>query len=292
MDHAHRSKSMSSPPSEGIFERSLSCSMLSLPPSSRQKLARTLSNCSQHSNCSYAIPDHHSTEDYVAPVLDTTTEILTNPHVDLNKVNIVCCCEEEEDGDYPTDQDSDSQMEFAASNMHEHLKLSLTVNQTPHSHHNSNSSSSKPRPRSRSRSRLSISKSLLNSMSPTNPRPPPHFNSHTHNSHLLSGRSSVSLASHNPNCPTINFYSFADMLDNERGAEGMIPPDDQGEEDADDACQLPPQFRGFSFSKPAPAAGQAPLEAASRSNTTLLSSQLSADGFTTISMKDYIAKIA
>lgn len=147
-----------SPQNEGIFERSLSISMLSLPPQSRHKLARTLSNCSLASN-GYAIPTHHNTEDFVAPVLDTATEILYNPKSDLNNVNIVCCYENDEEEECDgscTEKDSDDDSTL------NQLKL---PNQQQHHHHHHHHHPKKPR--SRSRSRSSICKSLMSSLSNT-----------------------------------------------------------------------------------------------------------------------------
>lgn len=48
---------------------------------------------STNSNC--LVPGCYSAEDYIAPVLDTTTEILTDPSTDFDSVTIVYCdCED------------------------------------------------------------------------------------------------------------------------------------------------------------------------------------------------------
>ncbi|CAH2351267.1 hypothetical protein CLIB1423_03S02410 [[Candida] railenensis] len=287
---ATRSKSFASSSNEGIFERSLSFSMSSLPPTSRQKLARTLSNCSQQSSGGYTIPVHHNTEDFVAPVLDTTTEILTNPALDLNDVNIVCCCEEEDD-EQATDRDSNDE---ASSQPNNHSKSSLTAHgQHPHNH------THPKKPRSRSRSRSSISKSLMSSMSPTGTSSQSQLASKSHHSSVgnigpvspsvHSSKSNVSLhqfhqqhqdMSNSPDRKTIKFYSFADMLDNEKQEE-------QPFSDEDASMGSPPEFRGFSFSEPAPVDDDIHHKRTNSSH----SPPVSVDGFQTISMRDYISKL-
>lgn len=286
---ASRSKSFASSLNEGIFERSLSLSMLSLPPTSRQKLARTLSNCSQQSSGGYTIPIHHNTEDYIAPVLDTTTEILTNPSLDLSDVNIVCCCEEEGD-ENATDRDSADE-----SQPNNHLKLLLTPHApAPHNH------AHPKKQRSRSRSRSSICKSLMSSMSPTHTSSQLQLASRLHHNsvgnigpvspsvHLSKSNVSLQqfhqqhqdLASSSPDRKTIKFYSFADMLDNEKQEE-------QPFDDDEESVGSPPEFRGFSFSEPAHVDDDVHHKRTNSSH----SPPVSADGFQTISVRDYISKL-
>ncbi|CAK7897322.1 hypothetical protein CAAN1_03S07602 [[Candida] anglica] len=332
----NRTKSFSSPPdSEGIFERSLSTSMSSLPPQSRHKLARTMSNCSQHSASSYAVPTHHSTEDFIAPVLDSTTEILSNPSLDFSNVNIVCCCE---------DTDRDSMDEDAVSSTSGVQSLSAPVPGAPpltsssgvDEGDNTTGPCGHPKyrkSRSRSRSRSIICNSLMSSMSspPTSQSVStahPHSHSHSHpHSHphssatgagprsppsgpkspsVRSNLSNASLSSHfhhgspslAPDAKTINFYSYADMLDKEKDSETGFSGDDL---DSEPSSARPhhhhhhsPTFKGFSF---AGAAGShevhssAPPAVGTFSSSPPPPQTTSVDGFTTLSMKEYISKL-
>lgn len=91
---------------ENIFERSLSTSPFrSLPPSRRnskvglpatKRTGRSMSVASNGSMSSLnLISAYYNTEDFVAPVLDTTAEILTDPGIDLDEVTVVFCeCED------------------------------------------------------------------------------------------------------------------------------------------------------------------------------------------------------
>lgn len=85
---------------ENIFERSLSTSPFrSLPPSRRnskvgllKRSGRSMSIASNGSmNSLNLMSAYYSTEDFVAPVLDTTAEIFTDPGVDLDEVTVVFC---------------------------------------------------------------------------------------------------------------------------------------------------------------------------------------------------------
>lgn len=83
---------------DNIFERSLNCNPYqSLPPSRRNskclgRAGRSMSIVSIGSTASNCLVSPlYSAEDYVAPVLDTTAELLTDPDVDYNNVTVVYC---------------------------------------------------------------------------------------------------------------------------------------------------------------------------------------------------------
>ncbi|RLV82968.1 hypothetical protein JA9_003130 [Meyerozyma sp. JA9] len=163
----------------------------SVPHSARSRSMSTVSASSQMSGTPYAIPMHHNTEDFVAPVLDTTTEVLSDPSIDMNDVEIVCPC----------DTDDDSEHDCAAVRP--------------------------PVSRSRSRSRSIISMSLRQCISGANSTSV-HSGSgsvsptmaHVKSNSSLANRSSslqsmVDKGDLSPSKTTINFYSFADMVNAE-----------------------------------------------------------------------------
>lgn len=83
---------------ENIFERSVSTNLIQLLPRTRGSIrsskllkGRSMSVASNASFSSLGLLSAYcSTEDFVAPVLDTTAEILCDPLIDLNNVTIVC----------------------------------------------------------------------------------------------------------------------------------------------------------------------------------------------------------
>lgn len=74
---------------DSIFERGISQPPFQLLPPTRRS-SRVLMSLPRASlpMCT-KMPSHHSAEDFIAPCLDSTTEILTNPNIDMDKVNIV-----------------------------------------------------------------------------------------------------------------------------------------------------------------------------------------------------------
>lgn len=87
------------PIKSGIFERSLS--VLSIGPSTTESpktaACNSISNSRKTRLGSIAsttslkrVALHHSVEDFIPPVLDHTTEILTDPLINLNDVKVVC----------------------------------------------------------------------------------------------------------------------------------------------------------------------------------------------------------
>lgn len=204
--------SSSSASTNDIFERSCtnstvspfsSMSGLSFSPNKEYKeyptsasspeKTRTLSIVSNNSsisnfNCNH-LPSHHNTEDLIPPILDSTTEILTNPKIDFNNVQLICCCD---DDDTSTDDDEIDNFEKYVD-----AKSNLDSSTAPPCHCSTS--------RSRSRSRSIISNSLLNSIgSPAQPNYPNPLR-----------RSSKSSSSLNQSAKTINFYSFVDMCNKE-----------------------------------------------------------------------------
>ncbi|EEQ40817.1 hypothetical protein FOB63_004265 [Clavispora lusitaniae] len=90
---------LTSPSHENIFERSCTrAHSIARPRGSLRSCntpkARSGRSMSVASNASLgslgSMSTFCSSEDYIAPVLDTTTEILTDPTVDLNSVLLVC----------------------------------------------------------------------------------------------------------------------------------------------------------------------------------------------------------
>lgn len=175
---------------ENIFERSLGTSPFqSLPPSrANTKVAnpnrsngRSMSITSNGSMCSLSlIPAYYSTEDFVAPVLDTTAEILTDPFIDYDEITVVSCeCD-----------DSGCRSKHASKSKHK-------VPQRPGSLH-----------RSRSKSRSFICNSLMCAFK---------------NANLEELEAEEQADSTLPMSPqegkTINFYSFADVVNGENDLE-------------------------------------------------------------------------
>lgn len=168
-------------PQDNIFERSLSTSPFQSLTSSRRNsragmvpIRRSMSVASNCSNSSCPMP--YNTEDYIAPVLDSTTEILTNPEIDLHNVNIVYC------------------------DCGETLCRSPTLTK---------SKCLKNRPKPRSRSRLFICNSLLSALN----------HSPVDESESESDFKPLSEEELDPDGHTINFYSFADVLNGEQELE-------------------------------------------------------------------------
>ncbi|KAF3986523.1 hypothetical protein FT663_03786 [Candidozyma haemuli var. vulneris] len=173
----------------GIFERSLSTSSfgtstrrnsrVSAPASFNVRSASVISNETQKS---FAV--HHNTEDFIPPVLDHTTEILTDPSIDFNEVSVVCCeCEGE--NNKPKDR---------CKRLNSH-KGRFTAQQ--------------PQIRSRSRSRSFICNSLMSALGSSDDE------EDIDNKREEGDPESDFLL----DAKTINFYSFNDILNREKDLE-------------------------------------------------------------------------
>ncbi|CAK9440088.1 uncharacterized protein LODBEIA_P41880 [Lodderomyces beijingensis] len=81
---------MSSPPASRHHNSVASCSS-----SSSDIFERSVSN-NDHLTClsNPETPIHYNIENYTSPILDTTTEILTNPNIQLDQVRLNCYCDE------------------------------------------------------------------------------------------------------------------------------------------------------------------------------------------------------
>lgn len=177
---------------ENIFERSLSTSPFQSFNTSRRnskvansirRTGRSMSVTSTGSVCSLnLIPAHYSTEDFVAPVLDTTAEILTDPRIDYDDITVVSCeCDD-------------------SACRSKHLPKGK-----------GQKSSQRPRPilRSRSKSRSFICTSLMEAFD---------------HGELLEGTECEKESGVTPPLSpqdgiTINFYSFADVVNGEHDLE-------------------------------------------------------------------------
>lgn len=171
-----------------------------VPHLARSRSMSTVSASSQMSQTPYAIPMHHNTEDFIAPVLDTTTEVLSDPSIDMNDVEIVCPCD--------TDEDLD----------HDCAAVRPPV----------------LRSRSRSRSRSIISMSLRQCINGANSTSV-HSGSGSVSPTMTHVKLSLSIANRNsslqslvdkgdasPSKTTINFYSFADMVNAENHMASLL----------------------------------------------------------------------
>lgn len=125
------------------------------------------------------IPTYYSTEDFVAPVLDTTTEILTDPEINYSEVTVVSCeCDDS-----------------ACRSKHNRSKDSK-ASQPPGAIN-----------RNRSRSRSFICNSLMGAFE---------------TSELCEDEKEEIVGTVTPVYPlgtTINFYSFADVMNRENDLE-------------------------------------------------------------------------
>lgn len=181
-----------------IFERSLSTvPFQQLPPRKRssKKLScmspdilkdRSMSIVSMDSQVSGKLMAlHHSTEDFIPPVLDLTAEILTDPLIDLDSINVVCCDCEGSTCQKPTRTETQSRQR------------------------NKSVSSCRPRLRSHSRSGSFICNSLMSAL------PPEPANEEDSPQGFIDEGCSED-ADENK---TINFYSFNDVLNGEKESE-------------------------------------------------------------------------
>lgn len=177
---------------ESIFERSLSTSPFkSFPPSRRNSKAalskrqdRSMSIASIGSvGSANLIQAYYSTEDFVAPVLDTTAELLTDPCIDYDEVTVVSC-------------DCDD----------------LGCRKLDKKDKNEKKNEKHPRPgalqRTRSKSRSFICNSLMGA-----------FDNGQYLEEVESEEATESTPPTSPEGKTVNFYSFADVVNGEHDLE-------------------------------------------------------------------------
>ena len=298
---------MSSQESEGIFERSLSFSKSNML---RSKLVRTMLDSTQFGSPSYSLPSHHSTEDFVAPVLDTTTEIITNPELDPRNVNIVCSREESED------------LDAACATEDEEIALSR-----PPTAGSRTKPLDKLRPRLTPRSLIcnslmllmgpprrdslpistgtgvSTSAGLSATVSASETASPPRLQ-RWHSGYNLGYNSGLQgSAGSMDGSRTINFYLFADVLETEK------EPDALDHDMESPTTTSPPRFKRFSFSEPlhheiqqlSPqgtfSIGENTVETGNQSNAATIDSHASGgeepipEGFMSMTTKDNISKL-
>lgn len=178
-----------------IFERCLSTLSFGSPSRRNSRVsmctalhklnnARLSSVASTDSQRSIAL--HHSTEDFIPPVLDHSAEILTNPQIDFSEVSVVCCdC----DGEGKKLKHSEKS---ECSNRSGEKKTAL-----------------RPRQRSRSRSRSFICNSLLKALALEEDEEETDVRE----------EDAESVEECSPDSETINFYSFNDILNREKDLE-------------------------------------------------------------------------
>ncbi|GBL49631.1 hypothetical protein CAJCM15448_19050 [Candidozyma auris] len=95
-----------------IFERSLSTPSFGMPSRRSSKSWSSGKANGRHASivsvdCPKSFAAHHSAEDFIPPVLDHTTEILSDPSIDLNDVNVVALAssDDEEEEQLPKDDE-------------------------------------------------------------------------------------------------------------------------------------------------------------------------------------------
>lgn len=223
------------------------------------------SNASALSSVNGYIPSHHNIEDYIAPILDSTTEIVADPRVDMKDVELVCC---ESEDDYDNDV-NETDGRFATTSYFD----------TPEKGHNLPL-------RSRLRSRSVIGASLLHSLNTEQlPASQNHASSTSPPRLSKSSRSSTSLytrpsccVTHSdlkPKSKTINFYCFADVCNKEHlsGSSSLSLSPKRPSFIDDELINEDQILKLNNYS----------IEQAQLAETSL--------GFTSISMKDYISSL-
>ncbi|EGW30624.1 uncharacterized protein SPAPADRAFT_63452 [Spathaspora passalidarum NRRL Y-27907] len=252
-------------------------------------------------------PLHYNLENFTSPILDTTTEILTNPKIKLEEVQLNCFCDDEDlievDQDateVDTEQDTyELPLPPQSFRMSNASSCSSDTNLTPTTSslrsmptatiETTMSSNETPvRPRARS----IISQTLISTLDNSKGRmtksastiQPSYSTMSRHHNHSIIpklNRRSLSFAGStkhtrsrvkdDPNAPTIEFYSFADMINHE---DLYFPEEEEQEFDIESSS---PTFRrantatnGF------------------RSDGALMEMPFRRSSYTTISAKDYI----
>lgn len=309
----------SSSSASDIFERSLNNSLAIVSTSTiasdnkhagghggrAYSIASNSSSVSNYTPSAYSIPSHHSIEDYIAPVLDLTAEILTDPALDYKNVQIVCCCDEDDDeeAEEPVDSNPFNRRKSlpniykSRSNSRTRSRSrSIIGNSLLHSFSASPTSPSSPTGLSRS----SKSTTSLYSRAPSSPTPAhPHhlFHSATTDHPLISSKLQAHYGQH-PHSPTktIDFYSFADICNSEQLSSS--PPRNHSSIDdklSDDDSHIISKLNDYSinnestYSQPTHLDTKADKQLSSNSSSTSLASPA---GFTSMSMKDYMSNLS
>lgn len=177
-----------------IFERSLSTPSFGMPSRRSSKSWSSSKANGRHASivsvdCPKLFAAHHSAEDFIPPVLDHTTEILSDPLIDLDDVNVVCC---ECDGQVAKSKEQHNSRRCSHSEKH-----------------SSDSHGARPILRSRSRSRSLICNSLLSALA----------SSDDEEEEQLPKDDEESVVEPLSDPKTINFYSFNDILSREKDLE-------------------------------------------------------------------------
>ncbi|RLV88970.1 hypothetical protein JA1_005420 [Spathaspora sp. JA1] len=254
-------------------------------------------------------PSHYNLENYTSPILDTTTEILTNPKIKLDQVKLNYFCDDDEyieidpndTGEDTEQQEVEEEVYLVKEPQPQSFRTSSVSSYSSHTPSNAslNSSqmptdtiettmSSTERP-VRPRARSIISQTLISTLENSKSRmtksastiQPSGYRRRSHSiipklnkrSLSFSGatKHSRSQSKEDPNSPSIEFYSFADMITH----EDLYCPDEEEEEEVEGF--ISPTLR--------------------RANTTAGFHSISTDGmecpfrkssYTTISAKDYI----
>lgn len=290
--------------SSDIFERSILAALF-LPPisaasalnsqsaashkhlvahSARSRSLSVVSASSQASQTPYAIPVHHNTEDFIAPVLDTTTEVLSDPSIDINDIEIVCPCDTDDDEDHEC---TNVRPLMLRSRSRSRSIISSSLRQCINGNGGANGT---------------LAQSGSGSVSPTM--------SHVRLSLLIANRNTsfASLgdrADLSPSKTTINFYSFADMVNTENHlANLLIGPsayDDTLQEEAplyeaanedeplgESKSQSIEKFYGFKLGSPP---NKFHRTRSHGSNTLGIEPNDLRLGFQSMSMKEYISSV-
>lgn len=107
---------------------SLSNSIISTTSSSSDIFERSLENNYEKIFLTNPeIPSHYNLENYTSPILDTTTEILTNPKINLDQVKLNCFCDEEDDEEGYIDVDMSSEPSMDANESHSPLSPNASL---------------------------------------------------------------------------------------------------------------------------------------------------------------------
>lgn len=146
---------------------------------------------------------HHNTEDFVAPCLDTTTEVLSDPSIDMNDVEIVCPCE---------DDDLDHECAPVRPPVSRSRSRSRSIISTSLRHCINGSNHTAASQSGWGSTSGSVSGSLSGSVSPTMSHVKLGLSIANRTSSFQSLTDKGEIA---PSKATINFYSFADMVNAE-----------------------------------------------------------------------------
>lgn len=163
-------------------------------------------------------PLHYSIENYTSPILDTTTEILSNPKVDFyNDVRLKCFYEDEDEAD----DNSGPDLQAKESNLSDKDKdtAEASDDEQPKQYTVNSGNDFEFRPRSRS----IISLSLMSSFDQEEPaKRSKSISSHRRAISRTPTHREVSTDTGDTNDQTIEYYSFADMVTHEDLPEDAI----------------------------------------------------------------------